>query len=193
MQSVYSTAPANLLVWTQVLMMSALILRNSKQRTNNSWHCMAELMKNQRPSVTGGLDSTVHLLTGLCETMRCLLHKAQGGVTKDKGKKEKSNSNFEELDLLIHGVICITLHVPLALFPNPASGTNSMLQDPSRSPPALGAAVDSLHLTLVAFFDQLIPMDSSDQFFFASLTTLVYMKGWIFPTFGLWTTYRLDI
>ena len=32
------------------------------------------------------LNSAVHLLTGLCDTMLHLLHKAWGSVTKDKEK-----------------------------------------------------------------------------------------------------------
>ena len=40
-------------------------------------------------SVTKHLDSTVYQLTALCDLTLCLLHRARGGVTKDKEKKKK--------------------------------------------------------------------------------------------------------
>ena len=52
------------------------------------------------------------------------------------------------------------------------SDANSALPHSSRSP----LRTLSTSLTSVVFFDRLTSMDSSDQFFFESLTTLVYIQ-----------------
>ena len=47
------------------------------------------------------LSSVVHLLTGLCDFMLCLLHRAQNGVTKTKKKKGSQTQSLKDWTYLL--------------------------------------------------------------------------------------------
>ena len=138
-----------------------LLMLTTKQYS--SFLCDKYLRKMCMICVTLRLDSLVHVLTCLCDPLPtlCLLHKAQGGVTK-KQRRKKSKSRFEGLDSFIDGRVCVTLDHSFALLP-PCVRCEFYVARSKRSPQLLGCQqILSASPTLTTFSDQLAPMDSSD-------------------------------